>query len=930
MTKVFITLLNMSLTAAIIIPIILLLRLLFKKAPKLFSYILWVVVLFRLVCPFSFSTEISLLSVLNISTNEQGSVTYIENPDRISNTVIHRNEDIAISENVNVNMNTPVFFEPNPTVQNQQGLNPVIGKPEGNVTVGNKNGHIEVKPNIVQDSQKETRTNLKDTVLQVLSWVWLVGAILLMGYGLVHYVMVKQQLKSARWERDNIYIADSVASPFVCGIFMPKIYMPVSILGEERDYILLHEQIHIKRKDHIIRLVSYFVLSMHWFNPLVWVAYFVSAKDMEMSCDEAVIRKIGNQMKKEYSASLLNLATGKRIIGGMPLAFGEGDTGSRIRNILKYRKPATVILCAALGISVIAMAFLLGNPKTEDAKDTDTGIEAATDIENETGKDSNEEIEPDDSEDSGSPVQPDSNDTPEVIPTKSMTIKINSFDVKARSINSYYDVDDGVLYHDNTLIFSDDCVFYVSNKRNRQEKISVSYEEFLQWCEVGSEYEDAVSIRYIENEVTQAEIISSYGTYGIALRDKKSNHYNYADYLGPDSGQTLKEYYELVASYNINVSEAEGEETVEIYRGNIGDGESGFMLVKDKTGNVIYSEMAHHARAGWNNVFLGQDEKGSFIMTTDQDWHYSFEVFRLDENGNIITIDGLSYNHSKTYDMNYDVDWYNLWGSRYERYWANSYLVLSSDQGILWPDRTQYTATESFYLGKGVGHAYDYLDDNYSNFEENLGIDYSYYYDEYMEFAADFEFLTSYEEFIECYRMYEQAYRDKCMIPFSEFLLEVKFYNETKDLYTGFDNYIASWYEYDNEIHNWPESFYSKDWLAQFHNMNWYNEEPFVDILNGDYTYDNYDSFEENLSLDYTCYYADFKMYKNIYDSLVPYFDTYEEYIKCYRMYEQVYRDMYKIPFSFFLYEINYFSFCAGEYSDFYDFMNQVYSFLNE
>ncbi len=153
------------------------------------------------------------------------------------------------------------------------------------------------------------------------------------------------------------------------GIFSPKIYLPEGICGNELSYILAHEKTHLLRKDYLIKPLCLFLTCLYWFNPFVWAAFFLMGKDMEMSCDEAVIRKMGSGVKKEYSASLLNLATGRQIVGGVPLAFGEGDTGSRIQNVLRYKKPAIAILCIAALATAAVGVVLIANPSKRGAQD---------------------------------------------------------------------------------------------------------------------------------------------------------------------------------------------------------------------------------------------------------------------------------------------------------------------------------------------------------------------------------------------------------------------------------------------------------------------------------------------------------------------------------------------------------------------------------
>lgn len=165
---------------------------------------------------------------------------------------------------------------------------------------------------------------------------------------------------------DNIYQSHDVATPFVLGLFQPKIYVPTSLSDAEKNYVVLHEQTHIKRFDHMIRLISYLALCIHWFNPLVWIAFCLSGKDMEMSCDESVINQLGHSVKKDYAQSLLSLATGRRDLIMTPLFFGKGDTKRRIKNILNYEKPrfwGGVLLVVLLIITAIGLTT---NPKVSN------------------------------------------------------------------------------------------------------------------------------------------------------------------------------------------------------------------------------------------------------------------------------------------------------------------------------------------------------------------------------------------------------------------------------------------------------------------------------------------------------------------------------------------------------------------------------------
>lgn len=321
-------LLNMSLTASVAIVFVLLLRLMLKKTPKVISYALWAVVLFRLLCPVSIESSFSLFGLMDAPTTESNALT----------TSIE-----YVPENI-VHAEYPAVTLPVPGVSD--AINDTL--PSG-------------REQLVADPLEAPVT--------LATYVWIAGVLVMAAYSVVSYRRLRQKLLTASPLRDNIYLADEITSPFVMGLVRPKIYLPSDMEEREQAYIIRHEQHHIRRGDHIIKALAFLALSIHWFNPLVWVAFIYSNKDMEMSCDEAVVKKMGTGILADYTASLLSLATGKHIIAGMPLAFGEGDTKGRIRNLANWRKPAFWVVLAAV-IACIALAVgLMTNPANNDDSD---------------------------------------------------------------------------------------------------------------------------------------------------------------------------------------------------------------------------------------------------------------------------------------------------------------------------------------------------------------------------------------------------------------------------------------------------------------------------------------------------------------------------------------------------------------------------------
>jgi len=317
-------------TASIVILFVLFARLLLKKAPKGFSYVLWYVVLFRLLCPVAFSSPVSLLGMLHAPIRESGgaasSIEYIPN-------------DIVHTEFPEVDIPIP-------------GVSDAVGRrlPRG---------------------AEQLAADPLEFPTTVATYLWGIGFLAMAGYSVITCFKIRRKLRVAILLRDNIFVGDDISYPFVIGFIRPRIYLPCGLSAREREYIILHERHHIRRLDHIVKALAFMALCIHWFNPLVWLAFVLLGKDMEMSCDEAVIRKAGEDIRADYSASLLALATGHRRIAGTPLAFGEGDAKGRIRNLANWKKPGVWVVLAAVAGCIGLTVCLLTNPMG-DGGETDS------------------------------------------------------------------------------------------------------------------------------------------------------------------------------------------------------------------------------------------------------------------------------------------------------------------------------------------------------------------------------------------------------------------------------------------------------------------------------------------------------------------------------------------------------------------------------
>lgn len=312
MDRLFLQILNMSITASYVILFVIIVRLLLKKAPKIYSYALWSVVLFRLICPFSFESIFSLIRV---------------SPQTVPYTIIN-----APLHQINSGISVP--DQP----ANSFILSPAAGSSADPMQIWITTGEA----------------------------VWLSGIAVLLIYSILTSIRLYLKLKKAMPVYKNVCEMNEIKTPFVFGIFQPKIFLPHGLSEKEKTYIIKHEQTHIKRFDNIIKPLAFFIISVHWFNPLAWVAFYLMSEDMELSCDESVIKQMGSGIKKDYSASLLSLSAGRRIMRGCPLAFGENNTKSRIVNVLNYKKPAFLVII----VSVIAVAAvcigLMTDPQTKE------------------------------------------------------------------------------------------------------------------------------------------------------------------------------------------------------------------------------------------------------------------------------------------------------------------------------------------------------------------------------------------------------------------------------------------------------------------------------------------------------------------------------------------------------------------------------------
>lgn len=304
MIEVFIAVLNMSIASSWLILAVFILRFLLKKAPRKFTVMLWGIAAVRLVLPFTFQ---SFLSLIPSGKTIIPDVTRPYFDSGIS----------AIDNGVNSYLKSRYF----------EG----VTRPAGYFS----------------------------DITTVLSLIWIVGIAVLLIYTAASCIKVKRKVSTAVLLRDNIFQSENISSPFVFGIIKPKIYLPFNISENDAENVIAHENAHISRKDYLWKPLGFFILTLHWFNPFVWLAYILFCRDIEFACDEKVVGSFTAEEKADYSRSLLACSTKKNTVSACPLAFGEVGVKSRIKSVLNYKKPAFwLVVVAAAAVIAAAVCFL--------------------------------------------------------------------------------------------------------------------------------------------------------------------------------------------------------------------------------------------------------------------------------------------------------------------------------------------------------------------------------------------------------------------------------------------------------------------------------------------------------------------------------------------------------------------------------------------
>ena len=313
MNELFLKIINMSISASWLVLAVLILRFVLKKAPKWINVLLWGIVAIRLICPFSFESTLSIIpSAETIPLN-----ICMDTTPTINSGIS------AINNAVN-----PIISQSN-TPMAGASVNPL------QITIG------------------------------IYEYIWIFGMIALALYTAISYWRLRRKVDTAVRYKDKIFQSENVSFPFVLGIIKPRIYLPFKMNGQYLEHVVAHEQAHICRKDHWWKPLGFLLLMIHWFNPLMWLAYVLLCRDIELACDEKVIKELGNEQRGDYTQALVACSVNRRMIAACPLAFGEVSVKERVKSVMNYKKPAFWVIIISVIVCVGVAVCFLTNPKQD-------------------------------------------------------------------------------------------------------------------------------------------------------------------------------------------------------------------------------------------------------------------------------------------------------------------------------------------------------------------------------------------------------------------------------------------------------------------------------------------------------------------------------------------------------------------------------------
>lgn len=710
MGDIFINLLNMSITAGWLILAVLGIRFLFRKIPKWVICLLWGVVAIRLIFPFSIESEFSLLP----------------SAEPIKSSAVVGGEVMPYIPSVDSNLDI---------VENT--VNPILAE---------------------TFAYKETESIAPLQVFtEAAGNVWLCGMIGLLIFAVISVFRLRLCVREAVRYKANIYICDAVKSPFILGIIKPKIYLSSALSGEKKDYIIAHEKVHLSRCDHLWKPFGYLLLCIYWFNPLCWIAYMMLCRDIELACDEKVIKNMSFEAKKEYSRVLLSCATQRRPVSVCPLAFGEVGVRERVKSVLNYKKPTFWITMLAIVVCVIVAICFLTNPLAEDAESENDIYEKVV-----AGLGDDDTY-----------AFLEMNYDNMVMLTSDLVYDTGTEKQAAVYCDIYYYVDKdakmlGTIMSDGTaypITFTEDGIFAASGHKIEKYVISEEGSLFLEKG-IYEQFDEAGNVRYIsmmgeqESESTEQEyqeMVNEYGRSQIV-------HFSYG------AEGSVNEYQESAAALGTEESDIDGEgvceEIINIEKRDVThDGVAdyivtsmtydtadvdmnaaqseritqqimyGLVCVKVYEGDnasdtyseekLLWSQEYSRVHTGNGQLSVVRMDDKDYLLTSSL-WAgqgfaaWEFEVFSLNEMGDKEVIDKQSVEFKLNEDDSADEECYAEYNHSLEEYIADGILIVACDidfeQQFIRTQESQYIP-QDYYSNALV--KFDNMEDEQEQYTEN-------------------------------------------------------------------------------------------------------------------------------------------------------------------------------------------------------------------
>lgn len=696
MNALFQTVFHLNVVSSYIILIVLVIRFLLRKSPKLFSYALWGIVFFRLVFPVSIESNMSLIP-------RQINTVSIEST--VLNNSSYRGEAPVTEATYN---------------------NPVVKADPQNSDPG--------KPPV--------------TLYNLFPYIWTAGFGLLILINIIQFLKLQKRLTGAAHVKNNLFQSEFILTPFVMGIIKPKIYIPAGLTDYERTYIVRHEQVHIRRKDYLIKIIACFITCIHWFNPLVWLSFILMTRDMEMSCDETVIKELGGNIKKEYSASLLSLAAGRRMPEGMPLAFGGNSVKNRIKNVLNYKKPGIWAIVISVLVVVFVCTGLFFSPvrAVSDSFKSRKQPVALTNYEISRNTvrlyDGTEGIlklvmtegsfYDEDYAGFGGGIYPENyegsyelqlfDNKGNILSTLDLNkdwnmSKINfkgKFDILFSDYNSDNcpDFTIGTYGSSNMDLYS----LYTATPENRllcilKAPVSNSSKES---SILFNKDTDSSKNRFITKEYDNS--IGEYG-YHIYEWDQASGFFLKANEPSsfqtdePDTGNVQA----AAISFEADLTHDGSMETIIVDTSRVAEEQTAVVSVVNESGEILWNNEAATAHAGWNSLYLTTMDGKDYILRYQPSMFqgtaaYEYNLFYLDNAGSELSYDSdrmeFSINPGK---IDFEPEDLVSFADKVNGYFKNSYLLLSTENGevIYSTPQNKITGAENYSWLDGGGVTYE-------------------------------------------------------------------------------------------------------------------------------------------------------------------------------------------------------------------------------